>query len=527
MIGPRIAVFSIVLLTGVWDAGGSAPYVAYVAHSGAVVRSGPDAAHYATAQLPLGYAVEVHRHDGDGWCAIRPPAGSFDLVPATSLRTLDGRRAEVLTSQTPVRIGGAASSPQNGVQVLLERGEIVELIEASRGDQAAVKIAPPAGEFRWIAAIDLTRNAPTEGVVTVGAPTTGEPFAHLAQLTSSSGGQAGAHANVFPSPEGWRPGLSSLRGTGDVMPAVVAQAEILRQNLVGEAMVVIPGSPAAIVLAAHDAIQATAPSLEAPLLEPPIGTPADAALRSVAAPINAPSDMATTHDGSGPPRVRFPGRGLRSTGPLDPRVAEMHLRLSQIIVQPSGEWPLAALREETGALLANETTEETRDQLRDLIDQIALFESIQNRRRDAGSSASLAAAGRGGFPATPYAEVAPGVTGQSSEILARVNGDLGRRPLDGRAPAFAGGAAPATPTAKEALYDAVGILKPVVSRKQNAPRFALVDDRGQIVSLVSPSNQVNLTPYVGQRIGVNGSRGYMSDLRRAHVTAARVTPLVR
>jgi hypothetical protein len=34
-----------------------------------------------------------------------------------------------------------------------------------------------------------------------------------------------------------------------------------------------------------------------------------------------------------------------------------------------------------------------------------------------------------------------------------------------------------------------------------------------------------LQPFVGQQIGVTGSRGYIPEFRRAHVTAARVTPV--
>jgi hypothetical protein len=79
--------------------------------------------------------------------------------------------------------------------------------------------------------------------------------------------------------------------------------------------------------------------------------------------------------------------------------------------------------------------------------------------------------------------------------------------------------------ATQALYDAVGTLKPVVSRREHAPRYALVDDHGDVVTFVTASADMNLQPYVGKRIGVRGSRGFMPEYRRAHVTASRVTPL--
>jgi hypothetical protein len=77
----------------------------------------------------------------------------------------------------------------------------------------------------------------------------------------------------------------------------------------------------------------------------------------------------------------------------------------------------------------------------------------------------------------------------------------------------------------EPLYDAVGLLKPVVSRRNGAPQYALVDGKGDVVSFVTPTPDLNLKPYIGRRIGVNGSRGFMTDFRRAHVTAGRVTPV--
>ena len=79
--------------------------------------------------------------------------------------------------------------------------------------------------------------------------------------------------------------------------------------------------------------------------------------------------------------------------------------------------------------------------------------------------------------------------------------------------------------AASSQYDAVGILRPVVSRRPGAPQFALVNAQGQVVTFVTPTPDVNLQPYVGQRIGVSGSRGYIPEFRRAHVTAGRVTPL--
>jgi hypothetical protein len=92
--------------------------------------------------------------------------------------------------------------------------------------------------------------------------------------------------------------------------------------------------------------------------------------------------------------------------------------------------------------------------------------------------------------------------------------------------ANAGSGDPRTTQAGNASqYDATGILRPVVSKRPGAPQFALVDDRGQVISFVTSTPDINLQPYVGRRVGVVGNRGYIPEFQRAHVTAKRVQPL--
>ena len=46
--------------------------------------------------------------------------------------------------------------------------------------------------------------------------------------------------------------------------------------------------------------------------------------------------------------------------------------------------------------------------------------------------------------------------------------------------------------------------------------------RLSLTALGRPENRLD---NIGQRIGVTGSRGYIPEFRRAHVTAGRVSPL--
>ncbi len=77
----------------------------------------------------------------------------------------------------------------------------------------------------------------------------------------------------------------------------------------------------------------------------------------------------------------------------------------------------------------------------------------------------------------------------------------------------------------DARFDGVGRLSPVVSQKTGGPQYALLDKSGAVLSFVTPAPGVNLRPYVDKYIGVNGQRGYLTDLHRQHVSVQRVTLL--
>lgn len=482
------------------------PYIAYVTQDETYVRSGPGGDFYPTSQLKAGYAVEVYRHDGDGWCAIRPVEGSFSLAPAHQLRILDSRTAEVIAPHVPARVGTSLTDDRSAVQVNLEHREMVQLAEQPTPGKPWVKIAPPAGEFRWIAARRLSKSPPTEGAASSGNAawrSTGDaanvqvaqyteseavagsnPFAHLDAALGNNGA-----TSPLPANPAWHP-----NAVGASAPP--ASAAGLTKS--ADAVTVVPGSPAAAQL-----------PMSAPIAPGLIGE-------------NPPQSVATKQ-----PRIRFEGISA-PTGPFDSRVVEMQLRLSQIVVQSPTTWQLGGLREEAAALLAQGDTPELRDQLRDLLDRIATFENVQSRYRNAGLTATPGALAAS-LPLPPTASGAAaqtpqqGMTGQSADVLARIRSDLG---ADGSITPTPGAPPAATDlAATDAKYDAVGTLKPVVSKRAQAPRFALVDDHGDVVTFVTASPDVNLQSYVGKRIGVLGNRGFMPEYRRAHVTASRITPL--
>lgn len=135
------------------------PYPVWVAPQGAEVYSGPGDDYYATQQLPPGTECEVYQQLADGWLAVRPPEGSYSLVLRSALSDIEGGAATVRRDRTPARVGSVLSDNFSSVHVRLEAGEVVEVLDdATRADSQWVAIAPPAGEFRWIREVDVTRN---------------------------------------------------------------------------------------------------------------------------------------------------------------------------------------------------------------------------------------------------------------------------------------------------------------------------------------------------------------------------------
>ncbi len=142
------------------------PYMAYVSSDDVYIRSGPGKNYYPTAKLKRGEQVEVYRHDPGGWYAIRPPRQSFSWVSARQVDPAEKGLAVINTERAVARVGSIFSDMRDVIQVRLNRGERVELLESQPvADGKWYKIAPPAGEFRWIHREYLDRHAPPEDVV--------------------------------------------------------------------------------------------------------------------------------------------------------------------------------------------------------------------------------------------------------------------------------------------------------------------------------------------------------------------------
>lgn len=156
--------FGPLLLRG-QENGGVVSFATRVASERAPVCSAPGEEHYyQTGTLKGGDTVEVFFRTENGWCAIRPPEGSFSWVNGSFLQ-LGSDSTGVIVSpeagkEVPVRVGADSVLKSSGVQVGLSSGRRVRVLGSTTltGGKTWYKISPPAGEFRWIHERDLERD---------------------------------------------------------------------------------------------------------------------------------------------------------------------------------------------------------------------------------------------------------------------------------------------------------------------------------------------------------------------------------
>jgi uncharacterized protein YraI len=418
----------------------SFPYKAYINADGVYVRSGPGNNYYPTDKLDSGAEVEVHRHDPGGWFAIRPPEGSFTWV---SNRYLDIGRdglATINADRVAARVGSRFSDIRDVIQIRLERGELVEILETKTipGDPESTtwcKIAPPSGEFRWV-------------------------FGKYVDPVYAQAGirRASREANpMVPPPD-------------DRGPAPMAYA-----------------TPAPRVAGMHP-------------LPPPDET----------SPGLAPRLAEAKPGGPEPPPMR-----RLSPEEFQAELDRLNLEFSTMLVEEPTVWECQSLLLRGEELLAQAETAVERGRTRLLVNRIRQAHDIEERQK-AITTAQL------------DAERQDRLLADLSHLREPVDppgGPTGAplKPQSGRPSPKPAGKRPAM--AADRRFDGMGRLTRVVPPKLGAPQYALVDDKGAVRCYVTPAPGVNLQYYVGRRVGINGTRGFMPEQKAQHVTAKHITNL--
>jgi hypothetical protein len=530
------------------------PYPLVVGERPVEMRSGPGPTYYVTGVLASGTRIEVHRQDADGWLAIRPTAESFSLVRRSQLEATDQPDvARVTENEAPCRVGSSVERAGYPVsQVRLRKGELVELLDpdgfrATAGGEGWCRIAPPAGEFRWVKAADvqpgstldsvksritglmgLVKNAstpakkpetpgPSASPLISAPPVTPAPSASAAPAAAPTSAGAAALSAAAKSPP---PSVPSNPSPAErpAEPRVIAPPPVERVGIGPEKPPASPPptQPATDWQLATSTAKKTgdtpAPLTASPPTEPPAPREAVKLLPEVATAPKAktappPSVPAAVGDKPDAPPASVASPDLTSWIPRN-KVPTSELRrveaeLTKTVSQEVHAWRLAPLRRQLEAWSDKLESAVDQARARELLRRIAEFEKLQDRfvQSAAGQTVTNVAAGTPAAPATATFDSVP-APGEQPPVSALTGGS-------------------------EVRYDGSGWLVPVHSTKQTAPPYALLDAEGNVLQYVSPAPGLNLNRYLRKQVGIYGQRGYMQTLQKAHLTAERVVDLNR
>lgn len=432
------ALLSLVMFQTAWsqEPAERFPYSAFVATDEASVRSGPSESFYPVLTLRHGDAVEVWRHDPAGWCAIRPPEGSFSWVAAEFVEPTGEHTGVVRGNQVNARVGTHFSDLRDAVQVKLDEGEAVDIIErrtllTAGRETSWYKIHPPSGEFRWIHGKHLVR-----------------------------------HPDELPKPR--NPDLAagtndgSARIDGNVQPASFNET--------------------AAVMFAEQAAQRR--------------------------PVDALASLQTIPEDAAAGDV------------LD----ELETVLSRMVAAEPTAWNFAELQRRADGLLETAATAGERSRARAFLGKLARFQDIQSRyaaiahlrsetaeidRQLANDSPSLEViAASANMPAEPNLHTAATTS-------------IAVKPQEKR---------PAPLVEQAGLdtsrYDGTGRLTQLPPGPAGTMSgYALTNERGEIQAYVTAAPGMNLRPFVGLDVGINGIRGFLPDKQVVQLTAKRVDVL--
>jgi hypothetical protein len=510
------------------DAAEEFPCTAYVSSPRpARVYSGPGRDYYPTDQLQAGTEVEVYKRLNKDWVAIRPPEGSFSLVPVSVLNVSGKDDLGTVTQEVKTIVGSRLGAGRYDVEyVTLSPGEVVQILGSTElpleegQDLMCYEIAPPAGEFRWMRAQDLVPDDP--------ARVRDTDQTDEARIVHSRRAHHRPHRLLETSRSQWS--LSSLaaelrRPTRTADPeestALVRPAQFLSSDSPDEAPRSSGPAPEQLpLLVAPDPLAAQAGSdLSAPSLRPPPSAPPGASSPANRVPPSV-AEPPPSGDSLGlmpPPDPRqterhretsgWPGSGVEASvaaplalpeirpfsrreqplqlGPigklrLGQELIDIELQLTKQVCQSPTTWHLSDLRARAQAVIDASHDPQQRATAQKIIAKIAQFEDVRRRQRS--------------ILASNFDRNAP-----DTRVVSRANGDD--------------------------AYDGSGFLMPVVTQDPNIPKYVLTDEQGNILQFVSPKPGINLKRFEQQRVGILGDKSFLPTYNQPHLMAERIITL--
>lgn len=439
------------------------PYSAYVNAPDVYLRSGPGENYYPVGKLDHGERIEIYRHDPGGWYAMRPPAGSFSWVSAEFIEPRQGNIGVVTGDRVVARVGSSFSETRDVIQVRLDRGEEVEILEAHEFNsgpaaQTWYKIAPPAGEFRWISGRYVDR-----------------------ELAEPESRQPSPENNLLIARQNRHRTRNAIDRETDRRHQHGRQRDEDQRTddePSDEWEEVDDGDGVRQAVHEEPAPRPRRPAKTHTTQKHKTGDDEDD---------EADEDAPDVDDGR---RARLKPEQRRIKANLKEEAEDLDLALSAMVVEEPTAWDFTVLRQQAENALNRADTALDRGRIRRVLRKIDNFADIQQR----------------------HLAVMDGRRNGSPEALA-TNGL--NRPSGGLSP----------PRYESLRYDGVGRLTQLTTLDPRLPQFALVDARGQVAAYVSPAPGVNLRRYLNQEVGINGTLGYLPERQAQHLTAKRIVPV--
>lgn len=459
----------IALAVAPFCAANESPYEAYVCVDQADVVAGPGHRFYVTDRLSRGTKVEIYREEASGWLAIRPPEGSFSWVPSDFVERTEDEHVGRLTQPAGSWVGTTVEHvDEHHQQVTLKAGELVHIeseksaTSKSGNERKWLKIAPPAGEYRWIHLRDVARQKPID------PPST---FDENNLVADSSEKKSEPRRIEVPSSA---IALRELRQQNSKFDPNVEPAQYRRTTGPVEGS---SSSPDGFVARKRrDSDQGVSGG-------PIVSSPASPSVRTRLDPTDRIASSGNVSSTQSAPAATF--RGHLSNEEIARQLDQIEVELSLMVARDQSEWNLPALRRRLETLVDSGIDPAARGKARLTLEKIKQFEDTFH-----STSATMAR-----NSATPKAASSEKSTTSSSLADPRYDAQGWLKPVVSRK-----GDKPAAP-------------------------YAVVDAEGQPLMFVSPSPGLNLNRYLNKQVGLYGRRGYLEELKRPHVVAERVIEL--
>lgn len=458
------------------------PYLAEILDNETSVFSEPTDEGYETLLLQQGESVEVHQVRPDGWCAIRPPIGSFSWVSGSYLNVGQSNIGVVTVDQLASRIGSQKGDICRTVQVQLKKGErlvLLEKVETPENTSSPIwyKIVPPSGEFRWIRQETLSDPVPPKMPLSQGSPfyegqrTNGT--AQQTRMKSPSQSVAQSVARPVPQPTPLR------QPSRHIQPARVQQVAFQQDYEQGyeqtNGVVVPPDNPFSDVE-----------------MNPYVTSQTD---------IQAQNNIQDRYQ-----------RAL----------AQLNREVQTVMNRPMDDRTIEILIQKGESLVATAPSEVDRTRASQLVSVLQKTRGVRQRNafRRQMSQGGL---GTNGIIGQNGPTMSPST---STRNVQQVNEQRFDPPFSGPQ-SFVSQSAPNPNSMLKSPFKATGRLGWFSQRPEGYPPFAVVNEQNQIVALITPEPGVDLQSYIDKQIAVDGKSGvYVNGNERIpHVSATGVYPL--